>query len=202
MKAAANTEHPTVSEFRTIPADGRVRWIRARAYSHYGDRGDPVRLSGILVDITDYKTAEAETELQRREVAHLMRVAVLGELSGAIAHELSQPLTAILANAQAALLGLAQKPPNLAEVKDALEEIENDDTRAGEVIHRLRGLLGKGQSKFESIDLNDLIGSSLRLRALRVHRPQDQGQCRTLPTTCRLLTVIPQSNCSRWCSIS
>jgi PAS domain S-box-containing protein len=163
MKAAANAERPTISEFRTIPADGRIRWIRARAYSHYGDRGIAVRLSGILVDITDYKTAEAETELQRREVAHLMRVSVLGELSGAIAHELNQPLTAILSNAQAALLILARAHPDLAEIKEALEEIAMEDTRAGEVIDRLRRLLRKGQSKVEPIDLNGLVGSALQL---------------------------------------
>jgi PAS domain S-box-containing protein len=163
MKAAANSEQPTISEFRTIPVGGQTRWIRARAYSHYGDRGSAARLSGILVDITDYKTAEAETELQRREVAHLMRVSVLGELSGAIAHELNQPLTAILANAQAALLALAQTPADLAEVKEALEEIELEDSRAGAVIHRLRDLLGKGQSQSETIDINELIESTLQL---------------------------------------
>jgi PAS domain S-box-containing protein len=163
MKAAANAGEPTISEFRTIPVDGQSRWIRARAYSRCEDGSDPVQLSGILVDITDYKAAEAEAELQRRELAHLMRVSVLGELSGAIAHELNQPLTAILSNAQAALLILAQTSPDLAEVKDALDEIEKEDTRAGEVIHRLRGLLRKDQIRFELIDLNDLIGSALKL---------------------------------------
>jgi PAS domain S-box-containing protein len=163
MKAAANAGQPTVSEFRTVLANGQTRWIRARAYSSCDDRSLPVRLSGILVDITDYKAAETEAELQRGELAHLMRVSVLGELSGAIAHELNQPLTAILSNAQAALLILAQKSPDLAEVKEALDEIEKEDGRAGEVIHRLRGLLRKGQSRFEPIDLNDLIGSALKL---------------------------------------
>ena len=163
MKAAASAGQPTVSEFRTIPVNGRIRWIRARAYSCCGDGSTPVQLSGILVDITDYKAAEAEAELQRRELAHLMRVSVLGELSGAIAHELNQPLTAILSNAQAALLILAQTSPDLAEVKEALDEIEKEDSRAGEVIHRLRGLLRKDQYRFEPIDLNELIGSGLRL---------------------------------------
>jgi len=163
MKVAANGGQPTVSEFRTISANGKTRWIRARACSSCGDPDTPVRLSGILVDITDYKAAETEAELQRRELAHLMRVSVLGELSGAIAHELNQPLTAILSNAQAALMILAQTPPDLAEVKDALDEIEKEDSRAGEVIHRLRGLLRKDQGRFEPIDLNDLIGSALKL---------------------------------------
>lgn len=122
------------------------------------------------MDITDYKTMEAEAELQRREVAHLMRVSALGELSGAIAHELNQPLTAILSNAQAALMVLAQAPANLADVKEALEEIEMEDTRAGEVIHRLRDLLGKGKSTSPPIDLNDLIGSTLQLLRCEIGR--------------------------------
>ena len=78
---------------------------------------DPIRratveseqLGGIFIDITDQKSAEAETALQRVEIEHLMRVSVLGELSGSIAHEINQPLTAILSNAQAALHLLAQE---------------------------------------------------------------------------------------------
>ena len=104
--------------------------------------------SGIFADITEQKAAETEAALQRQEVAHLMRVSVLGELSGAIAHEVNQPLTAILSNAQAALHLLAQNSPNLAEVRDALQDIVHEDNRAGEVIHRLRSLLKKGEQKF------------------------------------------------------
>jgi C4-dicarboxylate-specific signal transduction histidine kinase len=85
--------------------------------------------------------------LQRQEVAHLMRVSVLGELSGAIAHEVNQPLTAILSNAQAALYMLTQNSPNFAEVREALQDIVHEDNRAGEVIHRLRSLLKKGESR-------------------------------------------------------
>ena len=74
-------------------------------------KGTPDQLNGLFVDITDQKAAEAEAELQRQEVTHLMRVSVLGELSGAIAHEVNQPLTAILSNAQAALYLLDQDSP-------------------------------------------------------------------------------------------
>ena len=96
--------------------------------------GTPNQFSGIFVDITEQKAAEAEAELQRQEVTHLMRVSVLGELSGAIAHEVNQPLTAILSNAQAALYLLEQDQPNLAEIRDALQDIVQEDNRAGEVV--------------------------------------------------------------------
>jgi C4-dicarboxylate-specific signal transduction histidine kinase len=92
-----------------------------------------------------------------------MRVSVLGELSGAIAHEVNQPLTAILSNAQAALHLLAQKSPNLAEVRDALQDIVHEDNRAGEVIHRLRSLLKKGEQKLERIHVNELVNSTIIL---------------------------------------
>jgi signal transduction histidine kinase len=109
------------------------------------------------------KAAEAEAALQRQEVAHLMRVSTLGELSGAIAHEINQPLTAILSNAQAALELLAGKSPDLAEVRDVLQDIVHEDNRAGEVIQRLRNLLRKGERKFEPVDVNDLVNSTIAL---------------------------------------
>ena len=92
-----------------------------------------------------------------------MRVSVLGELSGSIAHEINQPLTAILSNAQAALHLLAQNSPDIAEIHDALEEIVHEDNRAGEVIHRLRGLLKKGERKAENVNINDLVRSTVSL---------------------------------------
>ena len=109
------------------------------------------------------REAEAEAALQRQEVGHLMRVSVLGELSGSIAHEINQPLTAILSNAQAALHLLAQDLPDLVEIRDALNEIVHEDNRAGEVIHRLRGLLKKGEMKSECVNINDLVRSTISL---------------------------------------
>ena len=109
------------------------------------------------------RAAEADASEQRQEAAHLMRVSVLGELSGAIAHEVNQPLTAILSNAQAALHLLAQRSPNLAEIREAINDIVHEDNRAGDVISRLRSLLKKGEQKSEQVDLNELIKSTLAL---------------------------------------
>jgi PAS domain S-box-containing protein len=163
LRKAWMAKQSAVSDVRVIIPDDQVRWIRIRARSHPDDSGDPKHFSGIFADITDQKGAEAETALQRQEVAHLMRVSVLGELSGAIAHEINQPLTAILSNAQAALHLLAQNSPNLAEVQDALQDIVYEDNRAGEVIHRLRSLLKKGEQKSERIDVNELVNSTITL---------------------------------------
>lgn len=163
MRSAAYAEEHVASEFRVVLADRQVRWLRAQAHADRDKQGNPFRVSGIFTEITAAKTAEHEATEQRSELAHLMRVSVLGELSGAIAHELNQPLTAILCNAQAARLMLSEKSPNLVDVGDAIDDIVQDDKRAGEVIDRLRGLLKKGERRLEPVDLNELIGSTLQL---------------------------------------
>lgn len=122
-----------------------------------------ILISYVLFQGRKRREAEADAALQRQELAHLMRVAVLGELSGSIAHEINQPLTAILSNAQAALHLLAHKSPDLGEIRDALEEIVHEDNRAGEVIHRLRHLLKKGEGKLESVNINELVRSTVAL---------------------------------------
>jgi PAS domain S-box-containing protein len=161
IRQVANAGESAVADVRVVLPDEHVRWVSIRARSR--DHGTSNRFSGVFVDITQQKAAAAEVELQRREVTHLMRVSVLGELSGAIAHEVNQPLTAILSNAQAALYLLEQKSPNLAEVRDALQDIVQEDNRAGEVIHRLRRLLKKGETKSEPVDVNELVHLTIAL---------------------------------------
>lgn len=163
IRAAMNVGMPIDGEFRVLAPDGATRWFVTRGQPRCDEHGKPVRISGIFADVTARKNAESEADLQRQELTHLLRVSVLGELSGAIAHELNQPLTAILANAQAARLMVGDKNPDLGAVSEVLDDIMLEDNRAGEVISRLRGLLRKGESKTAPIDINDLIQSTLRL---------------------------------------
>ncbi len=112
-------------------------------------------------DVTSRKSAELEAREQRQELAHLTRVAMLGELSGALAHELNQPLTAILSNAQAAQRMLAREPIDLIEVGEILRDIAEDDRRAGEVIQRLRAMLRKDEAKLLPLGVNELVAEVL-----------------------------------------
>lgn len=162
LKSAIVRPVPLEIEFR-VGHNGEERWISARAQPIIGDDGNPTAMTGAFADATLRKTAEAEADVQRQEIAHLMRVSMLGELSGGLAHELTQPLTAILSNAQAGKMLLAKGNKNLTEIGNIFDDIITEDDRAGEVIHRLRGLLKKGEVKYESIDMNDLIASTLRL---------------------------------------
>ena len=105
-------------------------------------------------DMTERFEVETEARQRRDELAHLSRVATMGELAGTLAHEINQPLTAIMSNAQAAKRYLNAPTPDVEEVKEILNDIIKEDGRAGEVINRMRGLLKKGKTEFESLDLN------------------------------------------------
>jgi C4-dicarboxylate-specific signal transduction histidine kinase len=118
---------------------------------------------GVSLDITARKLAELDAQQKQKEVTHLGRLAVLGELSGALAHELNQPLTAILSNAQAARRFLERQPPDLAEIDEILRDIVDEDRRAGEVIQRLRRLFDKGGTPRTLVDLNQLTRDVIRL---------------------------------------
>jgi PAS domain S-box-containing protein len=150
-------------EFRIQEKDGKIRWISVRALPHRDVDGNIIEMTGTFVDVTARKTAQEEALMRQQEVIHLMRVSMLGELSGGLAHELTQPLTAILSNAQAGRMLLALSSPDLEEIASILDDIITEDGRAGEVIHRLRGLLKKGEIRNEAVDINGLIESTLHL---------------------------------------
>ncbi|MBK6558167.1 MAG: PAS domain S-box protein [Comamonadaceae bacterium] len=116
-----------------------------------------------VLDITERRRLEQATARQRDELAHLSRVAMLGELSGSLAHELNQPLTAILSNAQAAQRFMALSPPRIDKLPEILSDIVKADHRAGAVIQRLRAMLRKEEPTRQAVDLNALVEDSMRL---------------------------------------
>lgn len=120
-------------------------------------------IAALVVQGRRRRIAEQEASERRIELAHMSRVAQLGELSGALAHELNQPLTAILANAAAGTAMLGQDPPDLAEVAGILDDIAEDDRRAAAIIVEMRRLLAKGEVVTETLDLNDAIDATIAL---------------------------------------
>jgi len=125
--------------------------------------GDLMLTLASVADLSERKRMEHESAVQRDELAHLSRVALLSELSGSLAHELNQPLTAILSNAQAALRFMKQEPPNLAEVNRVLGRIGDGDKRRGEVIRRLGAMLRKEPANHQLLDLDEVIRDVLRI---------------------------------------
>lgn len=125
--------------------------------------GQSLLIAGLLHQRRRRHLAEVETRQRALEVARMNRRAVAGEMSASIAHEVNQPLTAILSNAEAALDLLRAKNIDLAKVRDIVTDIIDEDTRASEVVSRIRKLLGKGEARSEKINLNQLVNSTLRL---------------------------------------
>jgi len=138
------------------------RWFELRA-------SRLATVDGVVVshlDITRRKRAEIESANRLNELARVCRAVSMGALAGSAAHELSQPLTAILSNAQAAIRFMAMDPPNLDLVREILADIASADQRAGEIIRRIRRLLNKGEpSEREEIDLNDVVRESMQMLA-------------------------------------
>jgi signal transduction histidine kinase len=152
------------SEFRVVLPDQSVRWLaaRGRTLESPGD-GPPARILGVAMDITQQKQASAEAQLQREELAHLSRVAAVSAISSSLAHELSQPLSSILINAQAGQRFMAQPTPNLVELRTIFEEIVSADSHAGDIIEGLRTMLRRGQVAPQPVKVSESLEELLRL---------------------------------------
>jgi C4-dicarboxylate-specific signal transduction histidine kinase len=143
-------------EYRMFGPDANERWFNVQGRVEYDDRGQPLRIRGVSADITARKSLEAEALRHRNQLARAQRVLALGQLSSALAHELNQPLGAILRNAEAGENFLRQDPPDLAEVREILADIRKDDQRAAAVIERMRALLQQRPLRLESITPREL----------------------------------------------
>ena len=173
----ADTDPKTVSRIREAVAkqtsfrgeilnykkDGTPFWNLMRISPIRNIEGIVTHYVGILSDITEHKQTQEKLHNQRVQLTHIARVATMGELTAALAHELSQPLTAILSNAQAGLRFLNQKDPNIDEVREILKDIVADDKRAGEVLRRIRRLVKRDSAQFEQLDINHLVEEVLAL---------------------------------------
>jgi PAS domain S-box-containing protein len=173
------------SEYRAVLPNGQIHWIAGHGHVEFGGDGQPVRMRGCSLDITKRKQAELEAAQQRKELAHLSRVTTLGELSGSIAHELTQPLSAILSNAQAAQRVLASGDADIAGLRQILNDIVSEDKRANEVIRRLRLWLKKGEVQQHSLRINKVVRDVLNLIRSDLINQKVTVECklaRNLPT--------------------
>ena len=131
--------------------DGTYRWLEWRS----APAGNLIYATAR--DITERLKEEVEAQQHREELAHVTRVAMLGELTTSLAHEINQPLTAILSNAEAAQRFLSQASPDIREVRQILEDIIRDDRRANDVVRKVRALVKKEKLRDEPLDLNEVI---------------------------------------------
>jgi two-component system, LuxR family, sensor kinase FixL len=145
------------SEYRLVLPDGIVRWMATRGSVHFDRNGKAARVLGISIDVTARKQAEIEAKQRRDELSHLSRVALIGEMSACIAHELNQPLAAIASNASAGQRFIDRGKIDPEEIRDLLADISADARRAGDVVRQVRGMIRKEQSPQQRINLNDIV---------------------------------------------
>jgi PAS domain S-box-containing protein len=148
---------PFEKEARLRRADGTYRWFLLRAVPQRDEHGRVVKWYGTTTDIDDRKRAEDELRQAQEDLARVTRVVAMGELASAIAHEVNQPLTAIVTNGNFCLRRLDGATWKPDELRAAIEEIVNDGTRASTVISRIRGLLMKESPNRTELDINQII---------------------------------------------
>jgi len=123
-----------------------------------------------IMDITAARRAEEELQQAKMELAHMSRVTTLGELAASIAHEVNQPIAGVVTNAGAALRWLDTRPPDLQEVRQALDDIVTDGNRAGEIVNRIRALVKKVPPRRDALDINGIILEVIALTRSELHR--------------------------------
>jgi PAS domain S-box-containing protein len=165
---------PMDSEARLRRFDGEYRWFLFRPVPARDETGTIIAWYGAVLDIEDRKRAEQkaveaerEAEETRRDaqdkLAHANRVATIGQLTASITHEVNQPITAARTSASAALNFLDSSPPNLEEVKEALECVVKDADRAGAVVTRIRALMRRSPMRMDSVDINEAVREVIEL---------------------------------------
>ncbi|MBB6144485.1 hypothetical protein HNQ77_002437 [Silvibacterium bohemicum] len=155
---------PGECETRLRRFDGEYRWLLFRANPFRDAAGNILRWYGIAIDIDDRKRSEEILRNTESRLSRATQIATIGELAASIAHEINQPLAALVANSHACLRWLSAEPPNLVKAFETAEMLVRDGKKAGDVVKRLRSLFTRS-AKMERIDVdvNDVIGEVLRL---------------------------------------
>ena len=144
-------------EYRIVRPDGGTVHIHSRAYPVFGKPGEITEYVGTVADITERKHREESLGSMQAELARASRAITLGQLMASIAHEVNQPLAALVANASAALRWLAWKGPQIEKARQALERIVRDGNRASEIIARIRSLVRRSDTQRDPLSLNSVI---------------------------------------------
>jgi len=178
MALTGNGGEVVTREHRLVLSSGEIRWLRLCMCRVPGAGGNGSKVAGASLDIT----ARRRVEEAMQRLAHTDRLTLVGELTASIAHEINQPLGAILNNAEAAEMLLDTGRPQLDELRSILADIRRDDKRASDVIQHLRALLRRREMQMQTVSLNDIISDTLRIvtpdarrRSVRIERLCEGG---------------------------
>ena len=179
---AVETCQPYDNQCRLRRSDGVYRWFRTLGQAARDNEGRVTRWYGLLIDIDDRKNMEQALRASEMRLSRATRTATVGEFAASIAHEINQPLAAVVTNGHACLRWLSAQPPGLAKAHEAAERIVRDGKEAGEIVRRIRALFKQAPLEKVDLDLNEVIGEVLALlggetvrRRVSVETDLDQG---------------------------
>ena len=173
-------------EHRLLLPDGSVKHVHFVAH-RASTEADGDEYVGALMDVTDTKLAQEALARSTAELAHVTRVTMLGELAASIAHEVTQPMAAIVTSGDAGLRWLNRAQPEIAEAQQSITQMIRDARRASEVIARIRAMARKRDSQPATLDVNEIVGETIELvrRELGRHRVEVQTELATPSPTVR-----------------
>ncbi len=160
---AVATGQPFEAQCRLRGSDGIYRWFHVLGQAARDDQNRVTRWYGLLIDINERKNMEEALRSSHTRLSRATRNATIGEFAAATAHEINQPLSAVVANGHACLRWLATNPPGLVKAQEAAERIVRDGMEAGEVVRRIRSLFRRAPLENIELDVNEVIDEVLRL---------------------------------------
>jgi len=167
---AVATGQPLEVQCRLRRSDGVYRWFRTLGQPARDSEGGVARWYGLMIDIDDRKNTEEALRSSQARLSRAIQTATVGEFAAAVAHEVNQPLAAVVTNGQACLRWLATQPPGIAKAQEAAERIVRDGKEAGEVVRRIRALFKQAAVEKIELDLNEIIREVLHLLAAETTR--------------------------------
>jgi PAS domain S-box-containing protein len=148
---------------RIVLPDGSVKHVHTVGHPVFNESGELTEFIGVVMDTTERKRSEEALREAQAELARVARATTMGELTASIAHEVNQPLAAVVANANACLRWLAAETPDLDEARAAAQRIVRDGNRASDVIARIRGFLKKGEPVTVQLGVNEVVREIIML---------------------------------------
>ncbi|WP_082855303.1 ATP-binding protein [Paraburkholderia phytofirmans] len=177
LAQASGSSHDFDIEHRLLFPDGRVKHLHVVAHAANGQPNNR-RFIGAVMDVTRAKQTEEQLRHARSELERTSRVTALGELSASIAHEVGQPLSAIVTNGEACLRWLHRQPPNMEEIEGCVNHMTDEGNRAAEIVQRVRKLMKGAPPDRVPVAINDVVEDALALIG------RDSGRQRGSPTRC------------------